>query len=290
MYIDFEDHRPETPRVPSVISLREGALLSLVFHGLIVLALVFLPQMSWFRSTVVQPLLRDAQKVVRFVEVAPRIDKPAPPKPRVDQSDMDRRSATPERAPKPENENPLMRGNTPEKVEGATPDRAAGPESPTPAPATPPEPPKPAGEAAIPLPPRPQAGNLGESLRNLSRYLQKENYDNPRGGNAEQQADIQFDSKGVEFGPWLRRFKAQVEHNWFVPQAAMMFSGSVVFQFYVHKDGRITDLQMVRPSKIESFNLAAHSALRLSNPTMPLPPEYPADRAFFTVTFHYNER
>jgi TonB family protein len=290
MYIDFEDHRPETPRVPRVISVREGALLSLVLHGLLVLALVFLPKMSWFQSAVVQPLFREADKVVRFVEVAPRIDKPAPPKPKVDQSDVDRRSATLERVPKPENESPLMRGNTPDKVEGATPERAAGPDAPTPPAAQPPEPPKPNGETAVPLPPRSVGGSLGDALRNLKQYLEKDNYNNPTGGNADQQADIQFDSKGVEFGPWLRRFKAQVEHNWFVPQAAMMFSGHVVFQFYVHKDGRITDLTMVAPSKIESFNLAAHSALRLSNPTMPLPPEYPADRAFFTVTFHYNER
>jgi hypothetical protein len=26
-----------------------------------------------------------------------------------------------------------------------------------------------------------------------------------------------------------------------------------------------------------------------SNPTQPLPPEYPSDTAFFTVTFLYNE-
>ena len=26
-----------------------------------------------------------------------------------------------------------------------------------------------------------------------------------------------------------------------------------------------------------------------SNPTIPLPPEYPAEKAFFTVTFFYNE-
>ena len=30
-------------------------------------------------------------------------------------------------------------------------------------------------------------------------------------------ATIQFDTKGVEFGPWLRRFVAQVRRNWFVP-------------------------------------------------------------------------
>ena len=41
---------------------------------------------------------------------------------------------------------------------------------------------------------------------------------------------------------------------------------------------------------IESFNTAAAGALAASNPTLPLPPEYPSDKAFFTVTFFYNER
>ena len=34
---------------------------------------------------------------------------------------------------------------------------------------------------------------------------------------------------------------------------------------------------------------AAFGALAGSNPTVPLPPEYPTEKAFFTVTFFYNE-
>ena len=34
---------------------------------------------------------------------------------------------------------------------------------------------------------------------------------------------------------------------------------------------------------------AAVNALLASNPTTPLPPEYPDEKAFFTVTFFYNE-
>ena len=30
--------------------------------------------------------------------------------------------------------------------------------------------------------------------------------------------------------------------------------------------------------------------MKNSNPTLPLPPEYPDDRAFFTITFHYDVR
>src|SRR5262250_4029764 len=100
---------------------------------------------------------------------------------------------------------------------------------------------------------------------------------------------IQFDTKGVEFGPWVRRFIAQVKRNWIVPYAAMSMKGHVVITFYVHKDGSLTDVNVIGPCPIEPFNNAAFGALSASNPTVPLPPEYPADKAFFTVTFFYNE-
>jgi TonB family protein len=69
----------------------------------------------------------------------------------------------------------------------------------------------------------------------------------------------------------------------------MNMRGHVVITFNVHKTGAITDLNVVGPCPIDSFNTAAFGALSASNPTQPLPPEYPADKAFFTVTFFYNE-
>jgi TonB family protein len=65
--------------------------------------------------------------------------------------------------------------------------------------------------------------------------------------------------------------------------------GHVVVTFNVHKDGSITDLQVVGASPVDAFNNAAFGALASSNPTAPLPSEYPSDKAFFTVTFFYNE-
>ena len=44
------------------------------------------------------------------------------------------------------------------------------------------------------------------------------------------------------------------------------------------------------PSEIEAFNFSSFNAIRRSNPTLPLPAEYPLPRALFTVTFSYNER
>ena len=69
----------------------------------------------------------------------------------------------------------------------------------------------------------------------------------------------------------------------------MVLSGHVVLQFNIHRNGAITDLVVVQPSSIEAFNNAAYGAIVTSNPTAPLPPEYPSDQALFTVTFYYNE-
>lgn len=290
MFLDFEDYRPDTPRVSSAISRREGVLLSLLIHAVGVIAYLVMPE--WLPAPM-QPVPSEPQETVKFVSMIPRVEMQAMPKPNVDLSDLDRRASSPLPAPKPENPLPFSRGDTPERVVGAPVEKPAGPETPVPAPATTAAVPDIAAKVstdAAPLPAKPAGGSLGESLRNLTQFVQNQNFENQRGSQQpDQNADIQFDSKGVEFGPWLRRFIAQVKRNWYVPQAAMTLRGRVVIQFYILKNGTITDIKVVRPSPIESFNLAALNSLKLSNPTQALPPEYPDDRAFFTVTFHYNE-
>jgi TonB family protein len=297
MYLDFEDHRPEIPRVPSAISAREGVILSIFAHALLVLAIVYVPDQLLSAAPDTVPVV-PPREPTRFVYMAPPIERPAPPRPNAEMSDLDRRSATRERAPDPKNAMPFTRGDSPEKVVGAPEERAVGPQPPSPAPASPDPPaaaapPTPDNATIIPAEPvaqRPAAsGGLGAALRNLHRYLEDSNFDNQRGGYTDQGPDIQFDSKGADFGPWLRRFRNQVMRNWLIPQAAMAQSGSVVIQFYVLRNGTMVDLQVVRPSHIQSFTIAAFNALKMSNPTAALPADYPSDRAFFTVTFHYNE-
>ena len=202
---------------------------------------------------------------------------------------------------KPDNPVPFSQGNSAERTEAAVTERARGPETTVKPNEQPPEP-EPEEKVARVLPQedsgikrapetsRPAPGALGDALRNLERYVQNETFHNPQGGATDPGATIQFDTKGVEFGPWLRRFVAQVRRNWFVPYAAMTFRGRVVVQFNIHKDGTITELVVAGPSDIDAFNRAAHNAILGSNPTEPLPPEYPEPVAFFTVTFYYNEQ
>ena len=132
-------------------------------------------------------------------------------------------------------------------------------------------------------------GLLGQAARNLRRSAQRQTFRNLSGDTGRYGPEIEFDTKGVEFGPWIRRFVAQIKRNWFVPYAIWSMHGHVVITFNVHRDGSLTDLAVARPSGIEAFNNSAFNALRASNPTQPLPPEYPDDQAFFTVTFFFNE-
>src|SRR5437667_284670 len=45
MYFDFDDYRPDTPRVTTAISWREGVLLSIIFHLLMVITLILSPKL-----------------------------------------------------------------------------------------------------------------------------------------------------------------------------------------------------------------------------------------------------
>jgi TonB family protein len=71
--------------------------------------------------------------------------------------------------------------------------------------------------------------------------------------------------------------------------AAMTMKGHVVVTFTVHKDGSITEIDVPGPCPVQAFNRAAQGALIASNPTQPLPAEYPVERCPFTITFYYNE-
>jgi TonB family protein len=302
IHFDFDDRYQDENVVGSAITRRDGVTLSIIFHGLLAVALIVGPQLPVFQPSPEELARRQAElerqrelAQRRFVFVQPRVDLPAElPRERVELSDESRLSQAPQIARIPDNPLPFSRGNSSERVEAEIPERARGAEEP--------RRPEPEPETTQPLPPAdsgfrrpPEAqpprasGSLGEALRNLQRYVQNETFDNPQGGTDRPGATIQFDTKGVEFGPWLRRFVAQVRRNWFIPQAAMVMSGHVVLQFNIHRDGSITDLVILQPSSVDAFNNAAYGAIVTSNPTAPLPPEYPSDRALFTVTFYYNE-
>src|SRR5215208_5693847 len=132
MYFDFEDQRPDTPRLARPLSTREGVMVTAIIHLLAVILILVGPRLPFMKAMEVerqQALEAQRQKELErqrenreFVFVQPLVDLQAKkPPPRADLSDIDRQARTTERAPKPTNPMPFARGNTSERIEAAPP-------------------------------------------------------------------------------------------------------------------------------------------------------------------------
>jgi TonB family protein len=305
MYFDFEDHRPETPILERPLTRLEQVLLTIIAYLLIVIGLIVYPKLPFVRAAEAARLQKleeirekqqEQQQHLEYVFAMPKVQlERLPAKPKY-LSDESHTAQTIERPRLPKNDMPMSRGNSPEKMI-AEPKSNANNES---APAA-------SNPNAMALPTTPQAtivrndppsrnptmtppspGLLSDAIRHVERYSQGESLQNVQ-GNGDFGPSIQFDTKGVDFGPWMRRFIAQIRRNWFVPYAAMSLRGHVVLSFNVHRDGTITDLQVLAPSTIDAFTKSAFNAVKLSNPTVPFPNEYPDEQGRFIVTFYFNE-
>jgi len=327
MYFDFEDYHPDIETVGRAISWREGILLSIIVHLLTVILVLLAPKWmpKWLQRKSPSPLVlqQPPRDQTRFVFVQPRIERPVFRTPdRAEPSDRDRMARSVEKPPNPTNPLPFSRGNTPERIDtppapvargrGPQPDPAAGqmarnqqnepqpdsqvmkaPEGPPvlTIPTTKPQTPQNGANGAAGTAPVP-GGLMGDAIRNLQRSMRDEGFQNLGGQGSQFGPEIQFDTKGVEFGPWLNRFIAQLRRNWYaiLPYEAMLGTkGHVAITFNVHKTGALTDVSVVGPCPIDAFNNAAYGALMATNPTSPIPTAYPDEKAFFTVTFFYNE-
>ena len=223
--------------------------LSLIAHLIALVLILLAPRLGLFKSTPIpmQPSGSESDRPIRQHRDATDAPRAA------DQQAACRRTwiaarATMEKPPQPVDPTPASRGNTSERsVPTPPPDPGRNGDPNPPAPPTPPQPPN---ATAIPdtvTPARTAGSGLASSLQNMSKYLNNQSFDNPKGGQTDTGADIQFDSKGIDFGPWLARFRAQVMSNWLIPQAAFVQHGHVVFQFWVARDGTISDVHIVDP-------------------------------------------
>jgi len=309
MYFDFEDRRPDTPILERPLTRLEQILLTIIGYLLIVIAIIVYPKLPFVKAAELarkqqlerqREILEAQREPMQFVFAQPKVQiERAPERPKY-LSDESHKATTIEKAPVPKNDNPASRGRTFEKTIADASRPQPQPEQPQQATAPPASNPnalalptntqstiarnEPSNNPVMDRPP----GTLSDAIRNVQRYSQGESLQNVQ-GSGDFGPSIQFDTKGVDFGPWMRRFIAQIRRNWFVPYAAMSLRGHVVLSFNVHRDGTISDLQVMQPSAIDAFTKSAFNAIKLSNPTVPFPPEYPDEQGRFIVTFYFNE-
>lgn len=134
----------------------------------------------------------------------------------------------------------------------------------------------------------PRAG-LGTQIQNMMLGSMQGGYNNPNASRLNTGA-LSFDTAGWDLGPYARRVQEKVQSNWHVPEAQMVLrqKGWVAIRFNVQKDGTVTDLQVIRPSGIPSYDQSALDALRSSNPLPPLPSEVTVPHIGGVFRFFYN--
>jgi len=150
------------------------------------------------------------------------------------------------------------------------------------------------GQSPSPSPSRqakPARQGIGTQLQKMMIGSIKGGFDNPIASRLNT-GEVSFDTAAWDLGPYARKVQELVHSNWHVPQvqAELGQPGWVAIRFVVHKDGSLTDLQVVRKSVIPSYNQSALDALRASNPLPPLPSEVTVPEIRGLFRFFYNMR
>ena len=310
MYFDLEDRRPDTPLLERPLTRLEQILLTIIAYLLLVIAVIITPRLPFYKAyeaaqkaKLEQERLKELEreKPLQYVFSIPKVQIERMPERPKFLSDESHKATTMMKPVLPKNDVTMSRGNTVAKV--IEPPKA--PQTPQQQPADSAPAPSNTNQMALPtqsqatiarndtsknplLNQQPGQGVLSRAIQNVAKYSQGETLQNLQ-GNGDFGPSFQFDTKGVDFGSWLRRFRAQVYSNWMIPYAAMALHGHTVLRFTIHRDGTITDLMILQPSTVDAFTKAAFNAIKASNPTVPLPQEYPDEKMVMTVIFYYNE-
>lgn len=300
------------------MTFREAVMGSLLAHAAVVIAVLLMPS-AVFRAPRFLRSAEDEPVHMTFVQDRPRPGEPNPPARGA--SDRDRRRAQQEAPKDPSKVQPFSRGNTPAQIAEGPLQRPGPPQGSPPVEARREEPVTPEGKGLIEAPkgtgplyvpprgaeaPR-EAADPDESLQAKAARLREAlaqmgaqgagsggahyRYDNPTGGLATPTGSLSFDTKGFDWGPYSRRIYWIIWSNWhdrMPPAVYAGLKGQVTVHFVIHKDGRITDIEVLSSSGIPAYDSAATLALEASSPLPPLPESFPKESDGVTGRFLYN--
>jgi TonB family protein len=313
------DTRPEKTKEDSVVTV-----LSVVFHILLVLFLIFEPKIfgPHVRTAEEEEIGRNQMTVLLPPGALDVLKPSAPPAPheavRVDPKVI-KKVAPPIEKPAPLPPVPTPQPELPKKELPNAPMPQQNALQPTPAMSVPVPKvdPKVAPKLEVPEAPTPTQGLIlpkqslspGGAIRDAER-AGKPNTPAPIGGGGQlpsgvggggghgrgtAAAGIQMltDTEGIDFNDYLRRVYYIVKRNW---EAVMPTSvslgdqGVVSLQFKITKDGIVPDGDpaQVFSSGKEPLDRAAFSSIRASSPFPPLPTGFKADHIELRFTYYYN--
>jgi outer membrane biosynthesis protein TonB len=283
--------------------LREGVLWAVLFHLVVLLAIIFAPK-YFFAPKVIEPNIHsqdrnqwtylDSPPVSARPKVEQRSQQPRP-KPQLDRKTLEQvRKEIPQ--PKPEQQ--------PQQAEQGKP-QTSSPIPPAPQTQSQIEAPRPSAVPARPnfaMNQQSPADQLRDAMRNSMRGGGGGGAQIAQGGMARHPGagaggvQILSDTQGVDFTSWIRRWYYETEHTWdpLIPDEVnppILKKGAVQIRFKVGPNGRILEGSMVLEGRSGDVALdrAAWGALTGSN-YPPLPADFHGPYLELRAAFFYNMR
>lgn len=163
------------------------------------------------------------------------------------------------------------------------------------------------GQGTVPLPPNApkpykkmsieeQLTARREAAQNMdfthggARVVQGARYNNPTGAGSPN-LGLTVETNRSDMGPYLKILKQLVQGNWRIPNIARFeVAGVTGISFKIHKDGRISDVQVALTSRYEPLDVAALNAINNTDPAPPLPQHVEEDFVPIKFGFYYNMR
>ena len=289
---------------------REAAWISVIAHGVIILLLVFAPKWIPTSKAIIVPVPEKESPIFMESQRAPKA--PAPQTNKI--SDQNNRAQT--RTPQPSRKTladlkpPGPRQPVSPPVQQQPPQQTVQQAQAPPQAGSPVQPQAPQQQAKLEAPAQPKKNpfaiaSAGSSVDQAihSAANTRANPGTTFGGDygsgvrpkvdTRGSLDILSDTRGVDFGPYMRRLHVTVEDHWYplIPEIALppvMKKGRVIIEFAIMKDGTIQGLKVVGSSGDDALDRAAYGALTNAVPLPRLPPEFSGDFLLIRAVFFYN--
>ena len=103
---------------------------------------------------------------------------------------------------------------------------------------------------------------------------------------------ISFETQWYDWGEYAEGMVRRIRVNWLSIMPDLIktgMKGHLVIRVTIHRDGRLSDIEILQSSGVPPYDFAAKKALEMSSPIAPLPKDFPNETERVTFGFFYNE-
>jgi TonB family protein len=102
---------------------------------------------------------------------------------------------------------------------------------------------------------------------------------------------LSFETQWFDWGEYAESMVSKIRINWYGIMPDLIktgLKGVVTIRITIHRDGRISDITILKSSGVPPYDNAAQKALEASSPLKQLPADFPKDSERVTFMFYYN--